>query len=395
MAGKPTPPEKGTAEFSWLMPGRWLKQESNGTIMGQPMKTFMLLGYDNFKMSYVSTQVSNLDTAMTHAEGDMDPGGKALLMYGTLDEYTTGEHDKMVRYIWRFPSADRMILEIHDLPIGENNTKVIEVVYHARVVVRRCHRRRRSPLSSFVESLARHHSDGGSVMFGFTVDRHIAAPPDVVFARASDFHRAPETISAIVKMDVLTGRTRGCRHALPRDARDVRPRGDRGDDRHRVRAAEALHAGAESHGSRYHTELSFAPDGQGTRVSDDVPGHAGDVHGARDGRDDAADDEERGEGVREGSRRPQSGDRGQCRRVQLRPREKAAQRDAGADEPVGRGGGHAASHADVELRLTPQPMRGAGIDDPDRAAVTFERRGAEGFGEAVPAGGDVAIDRDA
>lgn len=129
MAGKPTPPEKGTSEFSWLMPGRWLKHESNGTLMGQPMKTFLVLGYDNFKMSYVSSQVSSLDTAMTYAEGDMDPGGKALLMYGTLDEYLTGEHDKMVRYIWRFPSADRMVVEIHDLPIGENNTKVIEIVF--------------------------------------------------------------------------------------------------------------------------------------------------------------------------------------------------------------------------------------------------------------------------
>ena len=129
MAGKPTPAEKGVAEFTWLMPGRWVKAETDGALMGQSMKTFMMIGYDNFKMSYVSTQVSNLDTAMTHAEGDMDPGGKALLLYGTLDEYTTGEHDKMVRYVWRFPSADRLVLEIHDLPIGENNTKVIEVTY--------------------------------------------------------------------------------------------------------------------------------------------------------------------------------------------------------------------------------------------------------------------------
>jgi hypothetical protein len=129
MAGKPTPADKGMAEFTWLMPGRWLKMESSGAIMGQQTRMFLLLGYDNFKMSYVSTQVTTIDTAMTHAEGDMDPSGKALLMYGTLDEYTTGEHDKMVRYIWRFPSADRMMLEVHDLPIGENNTKVIEITY--------------------------------------------------------------------------------------------------------------------------------------------------------------------------------------------------------------------------------------------------------------------------
>ena len=123
----PTPPEKGTATYSWLMEGRWLKGESSGTMMGMPMRTFSIMGYDNFKMSYVSTWVNSFDTAMTTAEGDMDPSGKALLSYGTLDEYLTGENDKMVKYVWRFVSPDEMVLEVHDLPIGENNTKVIEI----------------------------------------------------------------------------------------------------------------------------------------------------------------------------------------------------------------------------------------------------------------------------
>ena len=127
--GKPTPPEKGTAEFSWLMPGRWLKSESRGTMMGLPAETFMIIGYDNFKQSYVSTHISSLDTAMTHAEGDMDPSGKALISYGTLDEYLTGEHDKMVKYVWRFQSPAQMVLEVHDLPIGENNAKVVEITF--------------------------------------------------------------------------------------------------------------------------------------------------------------------------------------------------------------------------------------------------------------------------
>lgn len=126
MMGKQSPPEHGTAEFSWLMPGRWLKMQSNGKMMNMPAQTFQLLGYDNFKQSFVMTSVNSLDTAMTHAEGDMDPSGKALLLYGTLDEYLTGEHDKMVKYVWRFPSDDQMVLEVHDLPIGEQNTKVLE-----------------------------------------------------------------------------------------------------------------------------------------------------------------------------------------------------------------------------------------------------------------------------
>lgn len=129
MMGKPTPPEKGTAEFAWLMPGRWMKGEMSGSLMGNPAKWFTLIGYDNFKQSYVTTNVSTMDTAMTHAEGDMDPGGAVLIMYGTLDEYLTGEHDKMVKYVWRFASPDRIVMEVHDLPIGETNTKVLEMTY--------------------------------------------------------------------------------------------------------------------------------------------------------------------------------------------------------------------------------------------------------------------------
>ncbi len=132
MAGNATKPEKGKASFSWLMKGRWLQAKMNGRMMGQTVDGFYLIGYDNFKMSYVQTAVSSMDTAMVRQEGDMDPGGKALLLYGTLDEYLTGEHDKMVKTVWRFVSKDKLVMELHDLPIGEKNTKVVEIVFTRR-----------------------------------------------------------------------------------------------------------------------------------------------------------------------------------------------------------------------------------------------------------------------
>jgi hypothetical protein len=129
LGGNAAPPETGTAEFRWLMEGRWLQSDWSGSMMRMPIRGFLLLGYDNFKQSFVMSTVSSMDTAMNHCEGDMDPGGKALLLYGTIDEYLTGEHDKMCKYVWRFPSKDKMVFEVHDLPIGEQNTKVIEVTY--------------------------------------------------------------------------------------------------------------------------------------------------------------------------------------------------------------------------------------------------------------------------
>jgi hypothetical protein len=129
MGDKPSPAEKGTAQFAWLMPGRWVRSEMKGSMMGLPIDAFMLFGYDNFKQSFVVTSITSMDTAMNRAEGDMDPGGAALIAYGTIDEYLTGEHDKMVKYVWRFVSPTRIVMEVHDLPIGERNTKVVETVF--------------------------------------------------------------------------------------------------------------------------------------------------------------------------------------------------------------------------------------------------------------------------
>jgi hypothetical protein len=35
----------------------------------------------------------------------------------------------MVKYLWRFTNDNRIVLEVHDLPIGERNTQVIEVAF--------------------------------------------------------------------------------------------------------------------------------------------------------------------------------------------------------------------------------------------------------------------------
>ena len=102
----------------WLMDGRWLKFDLAGAMRKRPYTGFVMMGYDNFKQTYVYTQVTNMDTAMIRTEGRTDPATKSIVTYGTLDEYLTGEHDKALKIIWRFPSADSLMLEVHDLAIG-------------------------------------------------------------------------------------------------------------------------------------------------------------------------------------------------------------------------------------------------------------------------------------
>jgi hypothetical protein len=126
---KASPASKGTAEGEWLMEGRWIRFEAKGELMGKAFRSFTIVGYDNFKMSYVATTVSTFDTAMIRVEGDLDQAGKSMIAYGTLDEYLTGEHDKAIKVAWRFESADRIVMEVHDFAIGETNTKVFEIAY--------------------------------------------------------------------------------------------------------------------------------------------------------------------------------------------------------------------------------------------------------------------------
>ena len=129
MGSQSMEPTKGSCTIEWLMEGRWIVTRSECSMLGRPFEAFSIMGYDNFKQSYVATDVSTIDTAMRRAEGDLDPGGKTLILYGTLDEYLTGEHDKMVKLVYRFKSDNEMLMEIHDLPIGEHNTKVVEISY--------------------------------------------------------------------------------------------------------------------------------------------------------------------------------------------------------------------------------------------------------------------------
>jgi hypothetical protein len=130
MGMAPAMESKGTAEYRWLAEGKWLFCESEGSMpmMGK-VKAFSILGYDNFKQKYVWVQVDSLTTAMLHGEGMTSQSGSELFVYGPMDEPMTGEHDKPVKYVTRIKSADEHVVEVHDLAIGEQNTKVIETTY--------------------------------------------------------------------------------------------------------------------------------------------------------------------------------------------------------------------------------------------------------------------------
>ena len=131
MYGK-TMKSKGTAKTRWLVEGRWLLTEMAGEMMGQPVETFVVHGFDNFKKKYVTTMVDSLTTHMLRAEGIYNTHTEAFYTFGLMDEPLTMEHDKTVRYVTKFSGKDSYTFEIHDLDINVDDNKVVETKFRRK-----------------------------------------------------------------------------------------------------------------------------------------------------------------------------------------------------------------------------------------------------------------------
>lgn len=130
--GQPPMEAQGSSEFAWFAEGKWLQESWSMPMMGMPSKGLTVLGYDNFKERYVWTKVDSLQTCITSAFGHFDKSGDDLILWGTIDEPMTPEQDKQVKYVYRGYGKDKFVLEVHDMMIGESNTKVLEIEYRRK-----------------------------------------------------------------------------------------------------------------------------------------------------------------------------------------------------------------------------------------------------------------------
>jgi hypothetical protein len=120
---------KGTAEYKLALGGRYLQQEFTGEMMGQPMNGVGYTGYDNFGKKYVSFWIDNMSTAMSTMEGTMDREGKTLTLWGKMDEPSTGEKGKKVKYVTRVVDKDKHVFESYDVTSFGEKQPVMVITY--------------------------------------------------------------------------------------------------------------------------------------------------------------------------------------------------------------------------------------------------------------------------
>jgi hypothetical protein len=121
---------KGTADYYWVIEGRWLGCRIKGTMLGQPFEEFTVLGYDSYSQSAVEVSVESADNSMIMSRGSpADSTQSSAVLFGELDEYTRGSLHRPFKVIERWLSDHRHVTEVWDLGAGEAPTQKITFTF--------------------------------------------------------------------------------------------------------------------------------------------------------------------------------------------------------------------------------------------------------------------------
>ena len=125
-----SPPEMGagTSENAWVLGGRFVKQDFQGTFGDMKFQGLGYTGYDNLKKKYVGTWMDTMGTMVMMMVGSADPSGKVFTMTGSMDDAMTGKPMKL-RSVTRIVDANKHVMEMFAPDPSGKEFKTMEIVY--------------------------------------------------------------------------------------------------------------------------------------------------------------------------------------------------------------------------------------------------------------------------
>ena len=118
----------GTAENSWVLGGRFVRQDFDGEFGGMKFQGLGYTGYDNFKKKYVGTWMDTMGTMMMNTIGTVDPSGKVFTATSTMDDVITGK-PMTVREVTRIVDSNKLVMEMFGPDRPGKDFKMMEIVY--------------------------------------------------------------------------------------------------------------------------------------------------------------------------------------------------------------------------------------------------------------------------
>lgn len=124
---KPPVESTGSAEMKMLLGGRFLQQEYNGLMHGQPYAGIVINAYDNILKRYVSAWMSTMGTGIFTMEGTASADGKTITLHGQHAEPGGGHMTH--RAIWKIVDKNTQTFDMYGAHHGSEEMKMMEIVY--------------------------------------------------------------------------------------------------------------------------------------------------------------------------------------------------------------------------------------------------------------------------
>jgi hypothetical protein len=125
--GKPPTESSGTAEMRMLLDGRFLYQEYNSQMMGQPFSGIGIDGYDNLTKKYVTAWIDTMGTGIFFMEGTASTDGKTITLRGSHPEPGGGKMSH--RAVWKIVDNNTQTFDMYGAHHGQKETKMLEIMY--------------------------------------------------------------------------------------------------------------------------------------------------------------------------------------------------------------------------------------------------------------------------
>jgi len=128
--GKPPTESTGTAEMKMLLDGRFLYQEYNSQMMGQPFSGIGIDAYDNMTKKYVTAWIDSMGTGIFMMEGTASADGKTITLKGSHPEPGGGKMTH--RAVWKIVDNNTQTFDMYGAHHGGKETKMLEITYQRK-----------------------------------------------------------------------------------------------------------------------------------------------------------------------------------------------------------------------------------------------------------------------
>jgi uncharacterized protein DUF1579 len=125
--GKPPTEASGSADMKMVLDGRFLQQEFNSTMMGQPYSGIGITAYDNLRKKYVSTWIDSMGTGIFLMEGTASTDGKTITLRG--QHAKPGGGHMTHRAVWKIVDSNTQTFDMYGTHDHGKEMKMMEITY--------------------------------------------------------------------------------------------------------------------------------------------------------------------------------------------------------------------------------------------------------------------------